>query len=163
MRGTGEAEVAKSVPGGVRTERPSQRRALKISGFRAAGVSTAGLADHVDEIITILGLDYLRPLKSLKGADDGYVDWAASPIDAYSLRHASPRDGQVLAAFEKACEAARNIEDDWDSDCMALKRAKTDGGIFYTFGNGRIVFIDPKRGLLHIAYTGPTNGVRVQR
>ncbi len=62
----------------------------------------------------------------------------------------------MLAVFEKACEAARNIEDDWDSDCMALKRAKTDGGIFYTFGNGRIVFIDLKRGLLHIAYTGPT-------
>jgi len=163
MRGTGEVEVAKSVPGGVRTERSSQRRALKIPGFRAAGVSTAGLADHVGEIITILGLDYLRPLKALNGADDGYVDWVASPIDVYSLRRISAGDGQVLAAFEKACEAARNIEDDWDSDCMALKRAKTDGGIFYTFGNGRIVFIDPKRGLLHIAYTGPANGARVHR
>lgn len=150
-------DAAEFLPGGLRINGQYGSVDIKIPAYRAAGVRTFHFAKNLHLIIERLGQDYLDELKRVRGKDDGYSEWAESPIDMEAIKRRSPEDAVVLASFQKACAEAKRKD---QSACSSLSNSRRRQGIFFTFGEGRIVILDPKQREIHIAYSGPHTGER---
>lgn len=156
MKRPPKMDVRAMLPTGLRIGSFGWGEKLKLSEYRSAGVNTVDLAKNLNLIISELGLDYLNDLHRLKGADDGYAPWSESPIDVATMLRDAPLDAALLVSFQQKCASNKERE----FYCEALKRAESKAGIFYTYGEGRLLLLDAKANDLHFAFAGPHTGNR---
>tara|TARA_R110000850_G_scaffold8888_24_gene32689 strand:- start:1277 stop:1714 length:438 start_codon:yes stop_codon:yes gene_type:complete len=144
------------IPTGLRTTGGASGGGIKLDGYRSAGIRYFNLAENLDIIISELGLEYLNSLRSLKGGDDGYVEWSESPIDLIKLERDAPQVAAVLSSLRNECDTNKTVK----SYCFALEKAEKQKGLYYTYGTDEFLFMHAKALALSIVFSGPYTGKR---
>jgi len=152
MRRAPEVDVTDLIPIGVRTQRLSFGRGIKIGGFRSAGIQTFALDEDLRDIISKLGLNYLNGLKAFQGGEDNYSLWMQSPMDVSKIQSAYPRNAKILTAFNEMCR--NTAQRDRDDFCVSLDKALATSNVYFTYNQGNVVILDAMDFKLLIAYTG---------